>query len=89
MPTNKRNYQLLGLLIIVWGSSFLLIDRSLLFFSPEQIVGYRLFIGAVVMLFVSFLYGKQLPSLLFPGFTLSFMQSSEIFCLIYLLLLVN
>ena len=66
MPTNKRNYQLLGLLIIVWGSSFLLIDRSLLFFSPEQIVGYRLFIGAVVMLFVSFLYGKQLPRSIIP-----------------------
>ncbi len=66
MHTNKRNYQLLGLLIIVWGSSFLLIDRSLLFFSPEQIVGYRLFIGAVVMLFVSFLYGKQLPRSIIP-----------------------
>ena len=66
MHNNKRNYQLLGLLIIVWGSSFLLIDRSLLFFSPEQIVGYRLFIGAVVMLFVSFLYGKQLPRSIIP-----------------------
>jgi len=66
MHTNKRNYQLLGLLIIVWGSSFLLIDRSLLFFSPEQIVGYRLIIGAVVMLCVSFLYDKQLPRSITP-----------------------
>ena len=66
MSINKRNYQLLGLLIIVWGSSFLLIDRSLLFFSPEQIVGYRLGIGAVVMLCVSFLYGKQLPRSITP-----------------------
>jgi len=48
------------------ANNFLLIDRSLLFFSPEQIVGYRLFIGAVVMLFVSFLYGKQLPRSIIP-----------------------
>ena len=66
MQTNKRNYQLLGLLIIVWGSSFLLIDRSLLFFSPEQVVGYRLAIGAVVMLCVSFLYGKKRPRCITP-----------------------
>jgi len=66
MHINKRNYQLLGLFIIVWRSSFLLIDRSLLFFSPEQIVGYRLIIGAVVMLCVSFLSGKQLPRSITP-----------------------
>jgi drug/metabolite transporter (DMT)-like permease len=47
--------------VLMWGSSFLLIDRSLLFFSPEQIVGYRLFIGAITMMLVAFFYGKQFP----------------------------
>jgi len=66
MSINKRNYLLLVLLIIVWGSSFLLIDRSLLFFSPEQVVGYRLVIGAITMLAIAFYYGKSLPTKITP-----------------------
>ena len=66
MSVNKRSYQLLGLLVIVWGSSFLLIDRSLLFFSPEQVVGYRLVIGAITMLVIAFYYGKPLPRTITP-----------------------
>lgn len=66
MSANKRNYQLLAMLVIVWGSSFLLINRSLLFFSPEQVVGYRLTIGAVVMLLIAFLYGKKFPQSITP-----------------------
>jgi drug/metabolite transporter (DMT)-like permease len=50
----------------MWGSSFLLIDRSLLFFSPEQVVGYRLFIGAITMMLVAFFYGKQFPRSITP-----------------------
>ena len=66
MSINKRSYQLLGLLVIVWGSSFLLIDRSLLFFSPEQVVGYRLVIGFITMLFIALYYGKSLPRTITP-----------------------
>ena len=66
MSVNKRSYQLLGLLVIVWGSSFLLIDRSLLFFSPEQVVGYRLVIGAITMLVIALYYGKPLPRTITP-----------------------
>ena len=66
MSSNKRNYSLLGLLVLMWGSSFLLIDRSLLFFSPEQVVGYRLFIGAITMMLVAFFYGKQFPRSITP-----------------------
>ena len=60
MSDIKRNYLLLGLLIIIWGSSFLLTDRSLLFFSPEQVVTYRLSIGAITMLFISIIYSRRL-----------------------------
>ena len=66
MNINQRNYLLLALLILIWGSSFLLINRSLLSFSPEQIVGYRLLIGSLVMVFIAFLNGKSLPSFLLP-----------------------
>lgn len=66
MSINKRSYQLLGLLVIVWGSSFLLIDRSLLFFSPEQVVGYRLVIGFITMLAIALYYGKSLPRTIIP-----------------------
>ena len=60
MPENKRNYLLLASLILVWGSSFLLTDRSLLFFSPEEVVTYRLTIGALSMLLISLIYSKSL-----------------------------
>jgi len=73
MPANKRNYSLLGLLVLMWGSSFLLIDRSLLFFTPEQVVGYRLFIGAITMILVSFFMESVFQDLLHPGFILLFM----------------
>lgn len=60
MADNKRNYLLLASLIMIWGSSFLLTDRSLLFFTPEQVVTYRLTIGALSMLVISIIYSKRL-----------------------------
>jgi len=66
MSINKRSYQLLGLLVIVWGSSFLLIDRALLFFTPEQVVGYRLVIGAITMFAIALYYGKSFPRSITP-----------------------
>ena len=60
MSENKRNYFLLALLIMIWGSSFLLTDRSLLFFSPEQVVTYRLTIGALTMLVISIVFSRNL-----------------------------
>ena len=60
MSQNQRNYYLLASLIMIWGSSFLLTDRSLLFFSPEQVVTYRLTIGAVTMLLISIIFSRQL-----------------------------
>ena len=57
------NSLLLIALILIWGASFLLINRSLLFFAPEQVAGFRLCIGAVVMIIVLLLSGKRLPKL--------------------------
>ena len=60
MSENKRNYFLLASLIMIWGSSFLLTDRSLLFFSPEQVVTYRLTIGALTMLVIAIVFSRKL-----------------------------
>ena len=54
---------MLGALILIWGTSFLLINRSLLFFNPEQVAGIRLCIGAIVMIIVLIVHGKRLPGL--------------------------
>ena len=60
---NLINYLMLMALILIWGTSFLLINRSLIFFSPEQVAGFRLCIGAVVMIIALLLSGKRLPKL--------------------------
>ena len=48
--------------MLVWGTSFLLINRSLLSFSPEQVVGIRLSIAAIVMLIVLLIKKRRLPT---------------------------
>ena len=55
------NYLLLFSLIFIWGTSFLLINRSLLSFFPEQVVGIRLLIAALVMLVVLLFTKRKLP----------------------------
>jgi len=57
------NNLMLSALILIWGTSFLLINRSLIFFTPEQVAGFRLCIGAIVMVTVLFISGKRLPNL--------------------------
>ena len=64
MQSSSRNYQYLGLLIIIWGSSFAMIYECLNggFFSPEQTVGYRLAIGSVVLIFSCLICRKKFPN---------------------------
>ena len=63
LSDNAINFLMLAGLILIWGTSFLLINRSLIFFTPEQVAGFRLFIGAIVMLTALFINGKRLPKL--------------------------
>lgn len=55
------NYTMLFSLVFVWGTSFLLINRSLISFIPEQVVGLRLVIASIVMLLVLFKMKRKLP----------------------------
>ena len=54
--------------MLLYGAHlFFLIDRSLLFFSPEQVVGYRLVIGALLQCsLLRLYYGKSLPRTITP-----------------------
>jgi len=63
LSDNAINYLMLTGLILIWGTSFVLINRSLIFFSPEQVAGFRLCIGAIVMITALLLNGKRLPKL--------------------------
>ncbi len=62
MNQTFRNYLLLFLLVLIWGSSFLLINRSLTFFTPEQVVSFRLLIGFLVMIPVLVFTKRSLPT---------------------------
>ena len=60
---NAINILMLSALILIWGTSFLLINRSLIFFDPEQVAGFRLCIGAIVMIIALLISRKRLPKL--------------------------
>ena len=66
MQSSLRNYQYLGLLIVIWGSSFAMIFECLNggYFSPEQTVGYRLTIGSVVLILTCLICRKKFPNTL-------------------------
>ena len=66
MQSSLRNYQYLGLLIVIWGSSFAMIYECLNggFFTPEQTVGYRLTIGSAVLILTCLICRKKFPNTL-------------------------
>ena len=66
MQSTFRNYQYLGLLIVIWGSSFAMIYECLNggYFSPEQTVGYRLTIGSVFLIITCLICRKKFPNTL-------------------------
>ena len=68
MQSTLRNYQYLGLIIIIWGSSFAMMHECLVggHFSPEQTVGYRLAIGSIVLLIACIFCRKSFPKTLTP-----------------------
>ena len=51
---------ILGLLALTWGSSFILIKKGLVAFSPQQIAGLRISIAFVAFLPVIFQYRKKI-----------------------------
>ncbi len=58
---NSRHWILFACLSLLWGTSFLNIAVSLRSFTPEQIVGWRLILAALVLLLVMLYQNKRLP----------------------------
>jgi drug/metabolite transporter (DMT)-like permease len=68
MPTSPQKstvpaqaYLLLGILALVWGSSFILMKRALVGFSAPQVASLRIFAAFVFFLPVAFAHRGDLP----------------------------
>ncbi|HLW19561.1 MAG TPA: DMT family transporter [Cyclobacteriaceae bacterium] len=75
--TKLTSWLLLLLLALVWGSSFILIKRGLLVFSPGEVGAYRIVAAAIVLLPLSIsrvrnLSRRQVRNLIVAGFVGSF-----------------
>lgn len=61
LSASPRQWALLLVLVVLWGSSYLLIELSLRAFSPAQITGLRITAAALVLLLVLFASDQRLP----------------------------
>lgn len=57
---NLANFVILIVLSIVWGSSFILIKRALIAFSPEQVASLRISISALAFLPIALFNWKKI-----------------------------
>jgi drug/metabolite transporter (DMT)-like permease len=62
MAIGRASLARLGLLALLWGSSFLWIAIALRGFSPVQIVVIRLAVGAAVLVAITYIRGLRLPT---------------------------
>lgn len=61
MRAEKEKWLLLFVLTLIWGSSFILIKKSLLYFNPYQIGALRVLIASVLLMPYAILNFKKLP----------------------------
>lgn len=61
MNADKEKWLLLALLSIIWGSSFILIKKSLEHFNPYEVGALRVLIAGIVLLPVAILNIKKFP----------------------------
>jgi drug/metabolite transporter (DMT)-like permease len=78
--SNLKNWGLLILLSLIWGSSFILIKRGLEIFSPGEVGAYRIVAAAIFLLPLSIprvknLSRKQILNLLIVGLVGSFIPA--------------
>lgn len=68
MQSTLKNYLNLSLIIVIWGSSFAMMQECLEggYFSPEQTVGYRLALASLVLLIACIICKKSFPKTLSP-----------------------
>ena len=78
--SNLKNWGLLVLLALIWGSSFILIKRGLEVFSPGEVGAYRIVAAATFLLPLSlprikFLTSEQAQNLILIGLLGSFIPA--------------
>lgn len=61
MNPDKQKWLLLILLSVIWGSSFILIKKSLEHFSPYQVGALRVLISGIVLLPIAIMNIKKFP----------------------------
>lgn len=53
MDTNKEKWVLLMVLTLIWGSSFILIKKSLQHFNPFEVGAMRILIASLILILLS------------------------------------
>ncbi|MBS1571199.1 MAG: DMT family transporter [Bacteroidetes bacterium] len=61
MVNEKEKWIILFLLTLIWGSSFILIKKSLMYFSPYQVGSLRVLVASLLLLPYALLNIKKLP----------------------------
>lgn len=61
MDSNKEKWILLIILSIIWGSSFILIKKSLVYFNPYQVGALRVLIAGLILLPIAIKNYKYFP----------------------------
>ncbi len=61
MKSRTSCWLVLAALTVMWGSSYLLINRALVGFTPEQLAGGRIILGALILLVLMFFSGQRFP----------------------------
>ena len=61
MPAARSEYALLGLLALLWGSSYLFIGIAVETIPPVSLIALRVSIAAVVLLAIAAAQGHRLP----------------------------
>ncbi|MBW8362562.1 MAG: DMT family transporter [Kaistella sp.] len=61
MNSEKEKWVLLGLLSVIWGSSFILIKKSLEYFNPYEVGALRVLIAGILLLPFAIINIKKFP----------------------------
>ncbi|HAT4000563.1 multidrug DMT transporter permease [Elizabethkingia anophelis] len=61
MDTNKEKWVLLMVLTLIWGSSFILIKKSLQHFNPFQVGAMRILIASLILMPLAIKHLKSFP----------------------------
>ncbi len=61
MDTNKEKWVLLMVLTLIWGSSFILIKKSLQHFNPFEVGAMRILIASLILMPLAIKHLKSFP----------------------------